>query len=97
MHLMPRGTSVTSPPWHTNKRSFRQAWASVALGAVESAEAVPALVEVLKDPADSARVPAAFTLGRIGPPAKDAESALSKGLEEKDPVLKEVKPGHKVL
>ncbi len=62
----------------------------MALGAVGSAAAVPALVEELSDADEATRVAAAFGLGRIGPPAAAGSAALTKSLESPDPVLKVV-------
>jgi HEAT repeat protein len=62
----------------------------MALGAIRSAEAVPALTSVLEDPERADRVPAAFALGQIGPPAKAAKAALTECLQDSDPVLKAV-------
>jgi len=62
----------------------------MALGAVGSAAAVPALVEELSDAEEATRVAAAFGLGRIGPPAAAGSAPLTKSLDSPDPVLKVV-------
>lgn len=62
----------------------------MALGAVESAETAPDLIAIVEDTEHDSRIPAAFALGRLGPSAKQAAAALSKGMEDADPVLKVV-------
>jgi len=63
---------------------------AMALGAVGTEKAVPALIQELSDAREATRVAAAFGLGRIGPPAEAGEAALTKSLETPDPVLKVV-------
>ena len=62
----------------------------LALGAIRSEDGVPALIGVVADTQHLDRAAAAFSLGRIGPAAKAAVPALTKTLEDADPVLKTV-------
>lgn len=62
----------------------------MALGAVESAESAPDLIAIVEDTEHDSRIPAAFALGRLGPSAKQAAAALTKGMDDANPVLKVV-------
>ncbi len=72
------------------KRPWVRQQVVMALGAVGSEAAVPALVKELNDAQEATRVGAAYGLGRIGPAAVSGESALAKSLASPDPVLKVV-------
>ena len=63
-------------------------WAAASIGYFEAKEAVPALIEALKDSNPGVSYRAAEALGDIGPDAKESIPALVEALKESDTDLR---------